>query len=70
METHTTLRFFTVDQVADMVQLTRARVYDAIRQKLLPAVHIGRQVRIEEQGFREWVRQGGSALDAGWRHQN
>lgn len=64
------LNFYTVDEVAEMVRLTRARVYEAIRQQLLPCVRIGRQVRIEEQGFREWVRQGGCALSGGWRHDN
>ena len=55
------IRFFTVPQVAEMTQLTEARVYEAVRLNLLPGVRIGRQVRIEETAFLEWVRVGGKA---------
>jgi len=53
------MRFFTVLEIAELLNLSPDRVYEAIRQNLLPSVHIGRQVRIEEQAFSEWVRQGG-----------
>jgi len=53
------MRFFTVIEIAELLNLSPDRVYEAIRQNLLPSVHIGRQVRIEEQAFNEWVRQGG-----------
>ena len=53
------MRFFTVLEIAELLNLPPDRVYEAIRQNLLPSVHIGRQVRIEEQAFNEWVRQGG-----------
>lgn len=53
------MRFFTVLEIAELLNLSPDRVYEAIRQNLLPSVHIGRQVRIEEQAFNEWVRQGG-----------
>jgi excisionase family DNA binding protein len=55
------MKFYTVHQIAELVQLTPARVYEAIRLDLLPAVHIGRQVRIEEQAFHDWVRSGGQS---------
>lgn len=63
------MKFFTVQQVAELVQLTPARVYEAIRLELLPAVHIGRQVRIEEQAFQDWVRNGGQRHGAPVRNQ-
>jgi len=53
------MRFFTVIEIAELLNLSPDRVYEAIRQNLLPSVHIGRQIRIEEQAFNEWVRQGG-----------
>ena len=53
------MRFFTVIEIAELLNLSADRVYEAIRQDLLPSVHIGRQIRIEEQAFNEWVRQGG-----------
>lgn len=54
------VRFFTVPQVAEMTQLTAARIYEAVRLHLLPSVRIGRQVRIEESAFLNWVQSGGS----------
>ena len=62
-------RFFTVAQVAEMAQLSEARIYEAIRLNLLPAVHIGRQVRIEESAFVAWVSNGGQALECGWKRK-
>ena len=53
------MRFFTVIEIAELLNLSPDRVYEAIRQNLLPSVHIARQIRIEEQAFNEWVRQGG-----------
>ena len=57
------MKFFTAQQIAESVQVTPARVYEAIRLGLLPAVHIGRQVRVEEQAFHDWVRNGGRRND-------
>ena len=63
------LRFFTVPEIADLLQMKRERVYEAVRLGLVPAVHIGRQIRIEQKAFVDWVRGGGQTCAAGWRHQ-
>jgi excisionase family DNA binding protein len=63
------LRFFTVPEIADLLQMKRERVYEAVRLGLVPAVHIGRQIRIEQKAFVDWVRDGGQTCAAGWRHQ-
>ncbi|MBI3927187.1 MAG: helix-turn-helix domain-containing protein [Armatimonadetes bacterium] len=63
------LRFYTVAQIADMIQLTEPRVYEAVRLGLLPSVRIGRQIRIEEQAFLAWIGKGGQALEGGWRRK-
>lgn len=63
------LRFYTVSEIADLLQVKRDRVYEAVRLGLVPAVHIGRQIRIEEKAFVEWVRGGGQAYANGWRRQ-
>ena len=63
------LRFFTIPEIADLLQMKRERVYEAVRLGLVPAVHIGRQIRIEERAFVEWVRDGGPTFAGGWRHQ-
>ena len=63
------MKFYTVDQIAELIQLSRPRIYEAIRTGLLPAVHIGRQVRIEEQAFAGWVQAGGQAHAGGWKRR-
>jgi len=62
-----TVRFLTVPEVAELIKLTEARVYEAVRLKLLPAVRIGRQIRIEHSVFVEWARSGGKTFANGWR---
>jgi excisionase family DNA binding protein len=42
----------TVDEAAKRLRLTRARVYELVRQKMLPKVHgLGTQVRIPASAF-------------------
>lgn len=65
----TQLRFFTVPEIADLLQMKRERVYEAVRLGLVPSVHIGRQIRIEEKAFLDWVQGGGQTYAAGWRHK-
>lgn len=62
-------RFYTVPEIAELLQMKRERVYEAVRLGLVPSVHIGRQIRIEEKAFVAWVRDGGQTYAAGWRHQ-
>ncbi len=61
------MELLTAAQVADALGVSKARVYDLIRQRLLPACHLGRQLRVEEAALREWVAGGGQALPGGWR---
>jgi excisionase family DNA binding protein len=62
-------RLLSVAQVAPMLGLTEARVYELVRLRMLPAVRIGRQVRIDEQALQAWIAQGGQALPGGWRRE-
>ena len=59
------MKFYTVLEIGELIKLSPDRVYEAIRQGLLPSVHIGRQIRIEEQTFHDWVRQGGTRYSGG-----
>ena len=57
-------------EVASVLRVPRTRVYDLIRQKLLPACRMGRQVRVEEETLRQWIADGGTALPGGWRRSD
>ena len=53
------MRFLTVNEIAETLGMSTHRVYEVLRHGLMPAVRIGRQVRVEEQAFKEWVASGG-----------
>lgn len=63
-----TKRLLTVQEVADSIlNTTPERVYTLIREKILPSVRLGRQVRIDSIVLEEWIRNGGQSYPEGWR---
>lgn len=63
------MKFYTAAQIAKLLNMSQYRVYEAVREGLLPAVHIGRQIRVEESAFIQWARGGGQRYAGGWRRQ-
>jgi excisionase family DNA binding protein len=61
------MNLLRVEQVAKILDTSVARVYELIRDGLLPAVHLGRQVRVADEILEEWIAEGGRALPGGWR---
>jgi len=61
------MQLLRVETVAKILDTSVARVYEMIRLRLLPAVKLGRQVRVAQEALDEWVRSGGQALPGGWR---
>ena len=57
----------SVGEVSRLLGLRKARVYTLVREGVLPAVHIGRQIRIDKNALSEWIRAGGCALPGGWK---
>jgi len=62
-------RLLRVPHVAQTLDVSQARVYELIRQGLLPAVRLGRQVRVSEEALRRFIESGGQALPGGWRRE-
>ncbi|NPV54677.1 MAG: helix-turn-helix domain-containing protein [Firmicutes bacterium] len=48
-----------VKEVAELLQVTPWQVYEMVKQGRIPAVHVGRAVRIPRKQFAEWVAKGG-----------
>lgn len=46
----------TVDEVADFLQVSRATVYNLIKQKELPYIKIGRSTRFDLKSVSEWIK--------------
>jgi excisionase family DNA binding protein len=56
-------RLLRVPKVAEIIDTTIPRVYELIRLGILPAVRMGRQVRVEANALEEWIKNGGSAQE-------
>ena len=52
----------TVDDVACRLRVSRRRVYDLLRFRWLPVVHVGRQVRVSSEAVRAFIAAGGHPL--------
>ena len=60
-------KLLTARDLAPVLQVPEARVFDLARQGLLPHVRLGRQVRFPESAVAEFIESGGRALPGGWR---
>ncbi len=66
------LKLTTVKEGAQILAVSEGRLYEMIRTGLLPpgvVVHLGRQVRIDEDALADWIKAGGQALPGGWRRE-
>lgn len=54
-------------EVAAMLRVSTARVYELARTGVLPCVRIGRQMRFDADRLTAWVQTGGAPLPGGWR---
>lgn len=60
-------RLLRVEEAAALLGVSRARCYELVRQRVIPAVHLGRQVRFDPLAIQAWLAGGGSRLQGGWR---
>jgi len=60
-------RLLRITEVARILDQHETRVYQMIRAGLLPAVHLGRQVRIDELALEKWIENGGQQLPGKWK---
>ena len=49
------LRFATVEEVADLIRVSRTTVYRLIREGALPAIRVGRGYRVREESVRRYL---------------
>jgi excisionase family DNA binding protein len=57
-----TENLLTAQQVAVLLQVPTARVYELAREGLLPAVRLGRQIRVSSSALENWIADGGQSL--------
>jgi len=57
------MSLLTAAEVAGILRVSTARVYELVRRRMLPALKIGqRQVRFDEKTLRDWIEAGGSYI--------
>ena len=61
------MQLMTTSEVAQVLCVSPRRVHEMVRMEILPAVRLGRQVRIDRETLRDWISKGGRPLARGWR---
>lgn len=49
------IKFLTVEDVAEMLQVTRTTIYN-LKKKGLPFIKLGKNIRFDENEVVQWVR--------------
>jgi len=57
MEPFSEARFVTVNEVADLLRVSRMTVYRLIRSKELSAVRVGRGIRVREDEIHRYLNE-------------
>ncbi len=57
------LKLLLAQEVAEILKIPIASVYDLARRRLIPSVRVGRLVRFEEETLRAWIATGGASLE-------
>jgi excisionase family DNA binding protein len=57
----------TVSEVSAELRVSRGAIYALIRADVLPAVRVGRQLRVAEKVLANFVESGGRGWAGGWR---
>ena len=48
-------RTYTVDEIANILSITRGTAYNLVKEGLFKSVRIGTSIRISKQSFDEWL---------------
>ncbi len=57
------MKLLRIDDVAEVLDVSRARAYELVREGLLPVVRLGRQVRVDPSKLEAWLDAGGIGLE-------
>lgn len=60
-------KLLRVSAVAELLDISDQRAYELIRSGMLPAIRVGRQIRVAPAALAEWIDGGGTPLPGHWR---
>lgn len=63
MEATTAPRLLTARQAAERLAVPLARLYELVREDRVPAVRIGRTIRVHPLALDAWIERGGQPLE-------
>lgn len=69
MQNSAELQLLRIPEVAARLDVSQARAYDLCRTGAIPAVRIGRQLRVDPEALQGWIDAGGQPLPGGWRKE-
>jgi excisionase family DNA binding protein len=55
-------RFLEISRVADLLGVSETTTRRLVKKGVLPAIRVGRQIRIDERRLEAWLAGGGSGL--------
>jgi len=58
-----------VPEGAGLLGVTVPRMYQLIRENIVPAIHLGRSVRLDVGMLRQFCETGGKKFKGGWRRR-
>lgn len=66
----TDIKLFTLDEVADILKVTKRTLYNYIKAGKLPAVKIGKYWRVSEENLKAFIETGTPILNENRRKEN
>ena len=63
------MRLRKVTWLAEFLDVPLPRAYELLRSRQVPAIRLGRQIRVDEDQVREYCASGGRSLPGGWRRE-
>ncbi len=62
-------KLFTVGEVANILNMKQDRIYSLAREKILPSVSLGRQLRFSGPAIEKFIDEGGKKYAGGWKRE-
>ena len=57
------MKLIRATEVASILDVSQARVYELIRTGVIPSVRLGRQIRVDPTRLARWLEEGGSPVE-------
>ena len=64
------IKVYTLEEVADILKVTRRTLYTYIKEGKLPAVKMGKYWRVTEENLKQFLNTGCTISDANRRPEN